>query len=356
MGLHTSWQQDSGETLNETLDRLIQQTNLVEYSEKNATNFHITKNNSKIFYVNPPESNKKSEKGEIQTKVTNIKTGNNNLANIADILHALGLGDSISADNADHNVVKNKVIKEITLTVEEHTKPQKTNTDSGDVNELSEDLISRGGRPAQLEDIPKDAILTFAPETDNNLLNKYPEIIIETITYHNANDKKEPETLNKTKAFEIEEQQESETTVHENNYPLAVAQEFKSLLEELQKMKADTANEMKLLPSDDILNKPQNQRSYDATEPCGNVLMLLCDSVLLNKLPEYQNLHGIISRADDLQSDTSLQLNRWGVLIARQNELMRISRAQKWKHVHFVPELTNNVMSRFVYRPFYGYY
>lgn len=334
--ISTSRQQDSTESLNDTLDRLIQQTNKGN-SVKNYSDFHNRKNNSKIIFLNAPESHKQSEKDD-EAKEPDTHIDDGNLLSITDILHALGLRDPKSEADVD----KTKKIKEVSFTIE-NSKTTNTETETTEVLKLLEQLASRSGSPAEEDDSSAGAIA----ENDLNLLHKYPEIIIDKITYHGNKNQAGKVTENKAESGKQHVDQAAK-----NQNSLKIAQELKSLLEELKKIKAETASQTDI-PRSNHYNVAQVTDTPDPVlQPCGNAIVQYsspCKSVLLDKITDYQ------ARSNGPGLDASLQLNIWRAQDARQNALMRISRAQKLKRIQFITQLINNMMSRFVYRPLYGY-
>lgn len=321
---------------------MIKQTNLGDHRDNNITTVSNTKNNSRIFYLNSQDS-KESEK-ESTLKEHSINIGDDNQVSIKDILRALSFGGFVSADDDDHDTINTNNVKEITITrTVEDPKTQITNNSTGETSGLSNQLTSRSGSLTELDDNSVNALLNLVA-ADTNLLHKYPEIIIDKITHHDDN-KTNRGGIAKAVTEKVNQAEK------QNNYPLEIAKELKTLLDELQNMKAETASEANSQGNDHTNYMPPTKISRDNTpQPCGGVLdsySLPCKSLLLSKLLEYQNLLNT-----DPDINTSLQFNVWGAHNARRNALIRNSRAQKLKRIHLI----NNMMSNFVYRPLYGYF
>lgn len=357
--LHTSWQQDSFESLNDTLEKLIRQTEPV--AQINSSE----KNHSRILYFSSPsvkkETHTRTDKNDPYGKTShssNMKTDIDNQVSITDLLYAIGLKPSKTGQNAD----KDQVLKDIANTIKQGLKIN-SKFEIDDLKELLEKPTLMEKKPSKENYIPEEDIIRRASETENNLLNKYPEIIVDRITYPN---KSETANITKTVTVLTEEKQGQENEEFDRNYPMELAKELKSLLSEVQQMKkvetaANNGHSKKLhltqyfhgtshLPAHGFQQQPMHGSPWQRIHgyPCGNVHKQYASPCALYHAPPS------FDRSIGPHHGANVQENTWGAHNARQEMLMRISREQKLNRIRFITDLINNMMSRFVYRPLYS--
>lgn len=324
--MESSWQEDVTEkSLNEMLDQLIQETALT-FSKENE-------NNSRIFYIQPDNLSRRS-----QDSTHIYSKDNENMENLVN--HLENSKTSYPRQNGG----------EITVQIERTSGLYQAIGDSQDMEIIN--AISNSETPFEEQD---NNVAVLSSDLKSNLIHKYPEIIIDTITSdvtEIGNKLGIEETLavsHKSNPNHLKDEKKKEVAAKALDSLVKIVMNEAPTRKSFDVAKAKDLDDVKNFGRTTHIHNAYHNHVINNVTPYTGILSR--GKMALGKLPEgYRDLHRIINRPMRAYLDSNLQLNRWGGNTG-QNPLMSISRAYNRNRVQFIPESFPRILPRIIYQP-----
>lgn len=323
----SSWQEEMTEkSLNEMLDEIIEETVLATFSNENE-------NNSRVIYIKQDNITRRSHDSRLNT------IHSSEYEDLEDLVH------QIENSKLYTNHASGEAGHDITAQIERipGNYISKDEDKIQDMDIISNEIPKAGG---PREDAPNNKIIVFTSDAESNLIHKYPEIIIDKISYDAA------ENINTPKLETVQRMQSVKHLKNEEKKEVA-AKTLNSLMKIIMKgtqigRRAGPSKEKEL---DDVQRSTHIHNAYH-NHVINNVPLpysvLGSEKMSLGKLSEgYRDLQRIINRPRSSYLDPNLQLSRWGNNAA-QNPLMSISRVRNRNRVHFIPN-SLGILPRILY-------